>query len=302
MQTAQLCELRQPKKLVENRISFAGPESELSIYDTYSMAQRVALEADQLLYCGMVTGRKIMHQGTTDEERVFLPHESFVIAPGESVEIDFPEASRKNPTTCLTIEIAREKVDRISQRMADQSHLRKVADRGQYQAPYLHTHHTPATQHLLKRMVQLYSENHPDRDTMVDLSITELIIRLLRHQEREFLLSFCRETPDHSGLTQALEYIERHLCVTLDMDQLCRVACMSRSRLYSTFRDQVGCSPIQLQQQLRLKSAAERIGKGESITRLCYELGFSSPSHFSRRFRELFGVSPRGYRRRLGST
>jgi len=298
MQPAQLCELRRPKKLVENRTSFAGPESELSIYDTYHAANRVALSADQLLYCGMVTGRKIMHQKRTGQERVFLPHESFVIAPGESVEIDFPEANHDNPTTCLTVEIAREKVDEIAQKLAERSPLRKVTDRGQYQTPYLHTHHTPATQHLLKRMVHLFTENHPDRDVMVDLSVTELIIRLLRHQEREFLLSFCRETPDHDGLTWALNHIERHLAEPLDIDKLCRIACMSRSRLYSTFRDQIGCSPSQLQQHLRLKAAADRIGKGESITRLCYEFGFSSPSHFSRRFRDLFGVSPREYKRR----
>ena len=39
-----------PQVLVENKISFAGPESELSIYDTYQQAQRVKLKSDQLLF------------------------------------------------------------------------------------------------------------------------------------------------------------------------------------------------------------------------------------------------------------
>jgi transcriptional regulator, AraC family len=46
------------KLLVENKISFLGPDSELSIYDTYRQANRVALSADQVMYCGMITGKK----------------------------------------------------------------------------------------------------------------------------------------------------------------------------------------------------------------------------------------------------
>src|SRR5210317_825110 len=95
---------RKPKKLIENRIQFNGPESEVSIYDTYESASKVGLDADQLLYCGMISGKKIMHSPGEDPQ-VFLPHESFIMAPGSSVEIDFPEASKDNPTTCLTIEI-----------------------------------------------------------------------------------------------------------------------------------------------------------------------------------------------------
>ncbi len=33
-----------PKVLVENKVSFAGPDSELSIYDTYEQAERVQLK------------------------------------------------------------------------------------------------------------------------------------------------------------------------------------------------------------------------------------------------------------------
>ena len=36
--------------LVENKLTFAGPETELSIYDTYRSASGVGLDADQILY------------------------------------------------------------------------------------------------------------------------------------------------------------------------------------------------------------------------------------------------------------
>jgi len=296
MRSAELSVLRTPKKLVENRVSFAGPDSELSIYDTYYPASRVGLDAEQLLYCGMVSGRKIMHDAHHPDERVFLPHESFVMAPGEHVEIDFPDASEQNPTTCLTIEISKEKVESISQRMSDLYPLETGPEGWQYNTQILHAHHTSATQHLLKRLVSYFTENHPDRDALVELGVSELIIRMLRHQEREFLLNYCRNTPDASGITTVINYIEQHLSEPLDIEQLTKLSCMSRSRLYTEFKKQLGCSPCELQQQLRLKAAAARFEKGESITKVCYDLGFSNPSHFSRRFRRFFGSSPREYR------
>lgn len=293
--TIALNELRTPQKLVENRVSFAGPNSELSIYDTYNSASRVGLSADQLLYCGMVTGRKVMHDSHRSGDQLFLPHESFVMAPGEYVEIDFPDATLQTPTTCLTIEIAKEKVESISERMTDLCPLESGPEGWQYNAQILHTHHTTATQSLLKRMVALFTENHPDRDAMVELSVTELIIRMLRNQERQFLLEYSKKMPDASGITTVLNYIEQHLAESLDIEMLTKLACMSRSRLYAEFKKQLGCSPCELQQQLRLKEAARRFEGGESITTVCYDLGFADPSHFSRRFRHFFGKSPREY-------
>ena len=46
--------------LIENKVSFAGEHAELSIYDTYLDAQKVALHSTELLFCGMISGKKIM--------------------------------------------------------------------------------------------------------------------------------------------------------------------------------------------------------------------------------------------------
>lgn len=99
----------------------------------------------------------------------------------------------------------------------------------------------------------------------------------------------------------ASAFLEKNLAQPLDIDELSRLACMSRSRLYVEFKNQLGCTPCEFLQQLRLKSAAKRISNGDAITRVCYELGFSNPSHFSRRFRDFFGCSPREYRNRFSA-
>ncbi|CAA6826277.1 MAG: AraC family transcriptional regulator [uncultured Thiotrichaceae bacterium] len=287
--------LRKPTKLIENRTQFAGPESEVSIYDTYEAASRVDLHADQVLYCGMISGKKVMHSPGCDEQ-IFLPHESFIMAPGTSVEIDFPEANKSSPTSCLTVEISKEKIASVAECMNESFPLDSIQREWNYDTQVLHTSHSTATQRLLTRLLTIFTENHPDKNMLIDLNISELIIRMMRKQEREFLLSHCSAEPDANSLTEALSCIKKNLAKGLSIEELCQIACMSRSRLYYEFKNKLGCSPAELQQQLRLKEATKRLRRGDVITTICYDLGFSSPSHFSRRFKCCFGCTPTEYR------
>ncbi len=284
------------RTLVENKLTFTGPESELSIYDTYRTASRVGLVSQQLLYCGMVTGKKIMHGGDSEQGQIFLPHESFVMPPGEFVEIDFPVANEQHPTTCLTIEFSKERIERISERMRDLTTLQSVEHDWEYQPHILHTHHTTDTQQLLEKLVCLFTQNHPDKEMMVDLGVSELVIRLLRQQGREILLSYSQQSPDASGIIAVIHFLEKNLLLPLDIEKLSRHACMSRSKLYIEFKKQLGCSPGEFQQQLRLKSSAQAIRTGKTVTEACFDAGFSDLSHFSRRFTLFYGCSPSAYR------
>ena len=250
------------------------------------------------MFCGMMTGRKVMHSPNVSQGQVFLPHESFVIAPDNFVEIDFPDASRSKPTSCLTIEIEKEKVNAFKDRMCESQRYLELANDWKFGTPVLHTRHSNDTQQLLNRITHLFSENHPDRNALIELNISELIIRMLRHNTRDFLLLYCRQDPEANGLIAALDWINSTLSKPLDITQLCRHACMSRSRLYLEFKKNLGCSPVELQQQLRLKRAAERIKSGEAITAISYDLGFSSPSHFCSRFKAFFGCTATEYRQK----
>ncbi|WP_019029843.1 helix-turn-helix domain-containing protein [Colwellia piezophila] len=287
-----------PKVLVENKISFAGPESELSIYDTYQQAKKVKLQSDQLLFCAMVTGKKVMHSTQNDFHGEFLPHESFIMAPGSSVEIDFPIAQISQPTTCLAIEISRERVQQVSAMLNQQQPLNQVFGHWQYDNKLVHTHHNSETQSVLNRIVHIYTENHPDRSAMVALAVSELTIRLLHQKTRDFILAFSQQEPDNNGLNAALNHLELNLAEHLNIDDLARIACMSRTKFFYEFKLHLGCSPMAYQLQRRLKQAAGLLKTGQQITQTCFTLGFSNTSHFSRCFKKLYGISPRQYKER----
>ena len=299
MNEAMMRGRQQPQELVENRVSFAGPSSELSIYDTYLPAEKVGLRAGELLYCGMIQGRKIMH-AAGDYSAEFLPQQSFVMAPGEQVHIDFPDARLETPTSCLTIEIARERVEKICTQLDGAQPLRREFEGWRFRPNALiHTRHSQATQSLLERLVTTFTENARDRDLLVDLGVSELVVRMLREQMRTFLLEACEHNPEINGIGAAVHYIRVHLDRGLDIDQLSKTACMSRSRFYSEFKKHLGCTPAEFQQQLRMLAARDRLARGETVTRVCFDLGYRHLSHFSRRFHQQFGISPKLYRDRL---
>ena len=236
----------EPKVLVENKISFNGPDSQLSIYDTFEPAQKVQLT---------------------------------------------------QPTRCLAIEISKDRISQVADQLNYNQHKSKEFSDWQYQPQIVHTHHNEQTQALLQRMRHIYRENHQDRSFMIDLAVNELTIRLIRLQSRELMMSVCLQKPDFSGMTAAISYINTHLSESIDIDHLCRLACMSRTKFFNEFKYNLGCTPLAFQQQQRLKKAHNLIKSGQQITQVCFELGFTSCSHFSRVFKQFYGTSPKAFQK-----
>lgn len=278
------------ERLVENKISFAANHVELSVYDTYESTNRVKLASNEVLFCAMITGKKVMHVDSCDYHQPFLPHQSFVLAPEQTVFIDFPDASLSAPTTCLAIEISREKINTVSEKLA----LSLPSDFN-YQKQLVHTEHNWQTQHCLGRLLHLFSENEAERGYFIDLAMDELIARLLQQQSRDLLLGAVKQAPDHNGLYQAVHYLETHLDEPLDVEKLCKLSCMSRSRFFNQFKKSFATTPQQWLQARRLTEAKAKLKAGIQITAISFALGFKHPSQFSRAFKQAFNITPKDY-------
>lgn len=282
------------KQLVENRTLYEQHEVSLSVYDTYAQAERVQLQADELLYCGMITGKKIMHDQVAGAQ-LFLPHESFVMRAGEVVEIDFPEATLEQPTTCLALSISEQRLRQVCDQLEQAWSVMPATQQTLPNQACLHIAHGEATQRLLTRIVESFVSRDQDRDLVLKFGMTELLTRMLRQQGRQFLLSCTRIDPTAHAMNAVLQFIEQHLAQPIEIEQLCRVACMSRSKLYELFARVVGCGAMEYVQQRRLERAREWIAAGRSITEVCYAVGYVNPSHFARRFHQQYGMSPKAY-------
>jgi AraC-like DNA-binding protein len=79
--------------------------------------------------------------------------------------------------------------------------------------------------------------------------------------------------------------------------QLSDVAGMSRANFALRFKALLGTSPIEYLSELRMQLASRALLRGsQQIGSIASNLGFSSESAFSARFKRRFGHTPRGYR------
>lgn len=72
----------------------------------------------------------------------------------------------------------------------------------------------------------------------------------------------------------------------------------TRGHLHTVFRRDVGMSPSDYVQRLRVKKACELLTKAESsVTDIAFDMGYASSQHFARTFRKFLGLTPTDYRK-----
>lgn len=118
-----------------------------------------------------------------------------------------------------------------------------------------------------------------DQPLATDLTAPEL------QQEDAFILQF-------------REIVETHLDkYDLDVSFLCEAMNLSRAPLHNKLKALTGMSTTEYVRFIRLNKAKELL-KDDSfnISEVSYQVGFQDPNYFTRKFRELFGVTPKAWR------
>lgn len=80
-----------------------------------------------------------------------------------------------------------------------------------------------------------------------------------------------------------------------NLDLMAREANMSRSAFAARFKEVVGRTPADYLTDWRLSVAQDRLLSGASITAVSIDLGYSSPSAFTRAFTQRIGTAPRAW-------
>lgn len=93
-------------------------------------------------------------------------------------------------------------------------------------------------------------------------------------------------------LKQAREYLDIHFSEPIPLRALSANVGVSPFHFQRLFREFFNVSPNEYVRTRRLAHARTLIESGLGVTEACYEVGFQSPSTFTRYFRRQFGVSP----------
>lgn len=86
---------------------------------------------------------------------------------------------------------------------------------------------------------------------------------------------------------------------SLSVEDMAAHVGMGRSLFFQKIKQLSGMTPNDYLRTYRLKRAAFLLSEGRlRINEICYEVGFSSPSYFAKRFSQQFGVSPSDYQKK----
>lgn len=125
----------------------------------------------------------------------------------------------------------------------------------------------------------------------------ELHFRLLTGPCGGMLRERLRRDSAASQIAHAIARIRRDFREPLAVPDLARVAGMSDSTFHRHFKAVTSTTPLQYQKALRLMEARRLLAfDGRDVAGVAYEVGYESPTQFSREYRRRFGASPRADR------
>jgi len=91
-----------------------------------------------------------------------------------------------------------------------------------------------------------------------------------------------------------MTYINNNLSKKISRDELIKVAGVPSATFYKIFRQATGLSPIEYIIRLRISKAAEILTENHHIpiTEVALETGFDDSAYFSKKFKQIVGLSP----------
>lgn len=143
----------------------------------------------------------------------------------------------------------------------------------------------------LRLLACLYSER--DSRMLGRQIVREMLYRVLEGEQGVTLRSMAGIHGGLAPIGRALRHIHDAYHLSLDVETLAGIANMSVSVFHQHFKTVTSASPIQYIKSLRLHKARMLMAqKGLAASVAAAEVGYASPSQFSREFKRFFGASP----------
>ncbi len=96
-----------------------------------------------------------------------------------------------------------------------------------------------------------------------------------------------------NAIARSIAHVSSRLDESISIDEMARLAGMSRAVFHRRFKQVTTMAPMQFVKSMRLNHAAMKIATGMSVNEAAMEVGYVSPSQFSREFKRLYGQSPK---------
>ena len=237
------------------------------------------------LLCLILQGRKETHLGT---RRVsFTAGESLIVSHQLPVISRVTEATEMNPYVALVLEldmgIVRSLYNEMSEVEIEEEHTRAL-NVGKTDGALLDA---------IGRLVDLI-DRPLEAKVLLPLVLREIHFRLLLAQHGSMLRQLLRPGSHADRIAEAIGRIKEDYATSLTVAELASVAGLSPSSFHEHFKALTATTPLQYQKELRLLEARRLLMNGtHNVSSAAFEVGYESPTQFSREYSRKFGNSPR---------
>lgn len=145
----------------------------------------------------------------------------------------------------------------------------------------------------IKRLIDLLDEPAAI-PVLAPLITREIHYRLLMSDQAARLWQIASVGSQGHRVARAIDWLKINYTTTLRIDELAAHVQMSPSSLHHHFRQLTAMSPLQYQKWLRLNEARRLMLNADlDAASAAFEVGYESPSQFSREYSRLFGGPPK---------
>ncbi|GAA5214712.1 AraC family transcriptional regulator N-terminal domain-containing protein [Corallincola platygyrae] len=246
------------------------------------------------------SGIIIMGQG---RKMVHLGEHAVAYGPGDYLVLGVPlplecEAIAENdqPLLGLSIDIPPALLHRLVNQLQSMpstpSSSRERAAKMQNQCGLQSDKMDPAMLNAVERLLKALM--HPtDGKILGPMIVEEIIYRILIGPQSHTLMGLAQFDGHYARIAKALTRVHSDYAQQITVDHLAEEANMSVSAFHRAFRDVTLESPLQYLKKVRLAKAKELIiNQGQRAADAARQVGYVSPSQFSREFKRHFNQTP----------
>jgi len=235
--------------------------------------------------CMIAQGAKRVQLG--DDAYVYDPHHFLLTSVDLPTFVQVIKASPEKPYLGLVMKIDQRE---ISQLMVDsnlppprpQQSSRGMAT-GEVTLPMLST---------FQRLIDLLDEPK-DIPILAPIVQREIFYRLLVGDLGVRLRQMASAGSQSQQIARAIDWLKSNYTQPLRIEDLASQVNMSTSTFHHHFREVTAMSPLQYQKWLRLNEARRiMLAENQDATTAAFQVGYESPSQFSREYGRMFGAPP----------
>ena len=202
------------------------------------------------------------------------------------------EADEEKPYLCIRLGFTTEQ---ILEAVANQ----KEADSYPPRRAMLVNKTTSDMTDALVRLLKLL-DSPKDIPVLAPLYQKEILYRILQNEDGDQIKQFAILGSHAQAIKEVIQIINHAYAKPLRVEELAKSVNMSLSSFHHYFKSITGMSPLQFQKMVRLQEARRQmLSEGLEAAEAAFQVGYESPSQFSREYSRMFGLPPKSDVRKI---